>query len=155
MECQVPKSLKHEHEELHVELVEATMETGAVGEAARAVSKALYPHFMKEEEYALPPLGILCMLKGELPVSDVKNVLVMIARLKAELSNLHEEHKTIVTGLRHLSDAARQENKQDYAQLAHKFVLHAQMEEEVLYPAVIMIGEYLKNQFAQRMKHQA
>jgi hypothetical protein len=31
-----------------------------------------------------------------------------------------------------------------YAQLAQKLILHAQLEEEVLYPASIVVGEYLK-----------
>jgi iron-sulfur cluster repair protein YtfE (RIC family) len=144
MEFQVPKSLKHEHEVLLLELVEATMEPGAVGEAAKEVSKVLYPHFMKEEEYAMPPLGILGMNAEGKPFPKMERIIAMAARLKAELGKMHEEHKTIVTLLHTLSYAATKANKPRYTRFYEKFVLHVQVEEEVLYPAAIMIGEYLK-----------
>jgi hypothetical protein len=44
---------------LHARLVEATKERGAVGEAAREVARLLHPHFVREEEFALPPLALL------------------------------------------------------------------------------------------------
>ena len=57
-----PPSLKHEHEELHAELVSGTKAGGKTGAAAQAVARVLHAHFVKEEEYALPPLGLLAML---------------------------------------------------------------------------------------------
>ncbi|MDZ7260614.1 MAG: hypothetical protein ONB05_00640 [candidate division KSB1 bacterium] len=62
MKFEIPKPLKMEHEELHAELVRATKVGGEIGEAAKAVAEILHPHFVKEEEYALPPLGILSLL---------------------------------------------------------------------------------------------
>ena len=56
MDFEIPKSIKLEHEELHEDLEEATMESGSVGDAAKAVQEVLQPHFLKEEEFALPPL---------------------------------------------------------------------------------------------------
>ena len=47
-----------EHDELHADLVKATKAGGQAGEAAKAVAKVLHNHFHKEEEYALPPLGL-------------------------------------------------------------------------------------------------
>ena len=46
-----------EHEELHAELGALTKAPGRVGEAARNVATLLHPHFVKEEEYALPLVG--------------------------------------------------------------------------------------------------
>jgi hypothetical protein len=57
MECTIPRLLQLEHEELHTALVKATAIEGKVGEAARTVAALLHPHFVKEEEYALPPLA--------------------------------------------------------------------------------------------------
>jgi hypothetical protein len=54
------------------------------------------------------------------------------------------EHKAIVARLEGLTDAARKARKYAYVSFAEKLVLHAQMEEEVLYPAAILIGEYLR-----------
>jgi hypothetical protein len=58
MTVTIPEPLKEEHDELHGELVRATKEPGAVGEAAKQVARLLHPHFVAEEEYALPPLGL-------------------------------------------------------------------------------------------------
>ena len=58
----IPTSLKLEHEELHADLVKATQAGGRVGDAAKAVASVLHDHFVKEEEFALPPLGLLSAL---------------------------------------------------------------------------------------------
>ena len=74
MNIQIPFALKAEHEELHEELKRATKAGGRTGVAAKAVATLMHPHFMKEEEYALPPLGLLGQLsKGRLDaaMSDV------------------------------------------------------------------------------------
>jgi len=59
MMLKTPLSLKAEHDELHAQLGQAIEAGGATGEAAAKVAKALHLHFLKEEEYALPPLGLL------------------------------------------------------------------------------------------------
>ena len=59
MDFEIPSALKAEHEELHAELIAAIDSGGAVGDAAKAVADLLHPHFVKEEAYALPPLGLL------------------------------------------------------------------------------------------------
>ena len=56
------------------------------------------------------------------------------------------EHREIVARLKTLTEVALKENKLDYVQFAEKLSLHAQTEEEVLYPAAILVGEYLKLQ---------
>jgi hypothetical protein len=144
MEFAVPRTLKIEHEELHEQLRKATRESGAVGEAAQAVAKVMHPHFVKEEEYALPPLGLLAAVaRGEV-TSDMAPVLVMTERLKAELPQMLAEHKSIVGALENLAAVARREDKPEYAEFAETLILHAQTEEEVSYPAAILVGEYLK-----------
>jgi hypothetical protein len=117
MEFKVPEELALEHEELHKQLVKAIEEGGKVGEAAKAVTDVLHPHFEKEEEYAPPPLGLLSPIV---------------------------EHKRIVAALDNLIDVAKKENKTQFAQFAEKLKLHAKTEEQVLYPSAILIGEYLK-----------
>ena len=62
MDFKTPRPLKAEHEELHVELERATRIDGKVGEEARNVAKLMHPHFLKEERYAMPPLGLLRLL---------------------------------------------------------------------------------------------
>lgn len=144
MEFQIPQSLQVEHEELHAELVKATQAGGKTGDAAKAVANILHPHFMKEEEFALPPLGLLSHLAEGRVTSEMKNVIEMTDKLKAELHQMHQEHKAIVAALKTLIDTAKEEKKMEYVHFAEKLMLHAQTEEEVLYPTSLLIGEYLK-----------
>ena len=144
MDFKIPPPLKIEHEELHAELVKATQAGGKIGEAAKAVAEVLHPHFLKEEEYALPPLGLLHRLAEGEATSEMAGVFRMTDRLKTLLPQLLKEHQAIVAALQNLRETANHEKKSDYARFAEKLILHAQTEEEVLYPASILIGEYLK-----------
>ncbi|MBI4292713.1 MAG: hemerythrin domain-containing protein [Betaproteobacteria bacterium] len=144
MEFEIPKPLKAEHEELHSTLVQATREPGPTGAAAQAVAALLHPHFVKEEEYALPPLGLLPSLAKGHVTPDMASVLPMTDKLKAHLDEMLAEHKSIVGALDHLADVAKREGKSEYAEFAEKLILHAQSEEQVSYPTTILIGEYIK-----------
>jgi hemerythrin HHE cation binding domain-containing protein len=140
----IPQSLKAEHEELHGELAQATKAGGRTGQAAQAVARLMHPHFLKEEEYALPPLGLLAELaKGKIE-TRMAAVLTMTDKLEAELPTMLLEHKEIVAALEDLIDAAKAENKPDYARFADKLMAHARTEEEVTYPTALLIGRYLK-----------
>lgn len=144
MELKTPQSLKLEHEELHAQLARATKASGATGEAAKTVAKALHPHFLKEEEYALPPLGLLPILAEGKSLPEIDVAVEMTDRLKADLNHMLLEHKEIVAALKALTEAAKLEGKDEFVHFAEKLTLHAQTEEEVLYPASILVGQYLK-----------
>ncbi|MND04072.1 hypothetical protein D3C83_241840 [compost metagenome] len=53
-----------------------------------------------------------------------------------------------MTALKKLIAVAKKEKKLEHAHFAEKLMLHAKTEEEVLYPAAILIGEYLKLRLA-------
>src|SRR5512139_2838117 len=114
MEFQIPPSLKAEHEELHGELARATKAGGRTGEAAKAVAKLMHPHFVKEEEYALPPLGLLAALSSGKIEGDMAEVLKMTDKLEGELPHMIAEHKEITIALERLVAAATAENKPEY-----------------------------------------
>ena len=108
MNPKVPESLKLEHEELHAELARATKAGGKTGEAAKAVAGVLHNHFLKEEEFALPPIGLLAALaRGEVD-EEMRDVLVMTERLKAELPEMLREHQAVVAALEQLTAAAEE-----------------------------------------------
>lgn len=144
MEITIPQPLKSEHDELHEELVKATNAGGKIAEAAKAVAALLHPHFVKEEAYALPPLGLLPRLAEGNITPEMEQVLLMTERLKAELPQMLQEHQAIVAALKTLADVAKQEQLTEYVRFAEKLLLHAQTEEDVLYPTTILIGEYMK-----------
>lgn len=140
----IPQPLKHEHDALHADLVKATQAGGATAASAKKVAHLLHPHFVQEEAFAMPPLGALALLaRGELP-PDAASILAMAQRLKAELPRMLAEHETIVGALEDLSAAARSEGNPDVALFAERLKLHARTEEEVFYPAAILVGDVLK-----------
>jgi hypothetical protein len=144
MELVVPASLRMEHQEVHRELAAATKMSGPVGEAARAAAKVLHPHFVDEEAFALPPLALLGPLAGGELVSEAVAAIAMAARLKAELPRMLAEHRAIAAALERLAKAARSAGDVEVLRLAEKIAAHAKAEEEVMYPAAILVGEHLK-----------
>jgi hypothetical protein len=140
----IPKPLKVEHDELHEALVRATKAPGAAGQAAKEVARLLHPHFVLEEEFALPPLGLLApVARGETPAA-AGQALAMAERLRKELPRMLEEHRAIVGALETLIAAAKREGQPEIARFAENLMLHAQTEEEVLYPATLVLGEVLR-----------
>lgn len=108
----------------------------------------LHNHFVKEEEYALPPLGLLVSLSQGKFEAEMAEVLKMTDKLEAELPTMLAEHQEIVAALEKLINAARAENKPDVVHFAEKLMLHAQAEEQVSYPTALMIGRYVKSKLA-------
>lgn len=140
----IPEPLKKEHKELHSELVKGQSAGGATEENAKAVAELLYPHLVKEEQFALPLLGLLSIAaNGKLP-TQMRQALAMADRLKRELPEMLREHQAVLAALKKLSAAAKRENKMEYVRFAEKLALHAKTEEEVLYPASLLVGELLK-----------
>lgn len=149
MRLRIPTPLVEEHEELHATLVKLTRAGGKVGEAARAVAALLHPHFVKEEEYALPPLGLLTALAEGRVTPEMRDVLPMTDRLRTELPRMLAEHRAVVDALRGLAAAAKQEGNPEAARFATALELHASSEEQVLYPAAILVGDYVRARLGQ------
>jgi hypothetical protein len=143
-EAHIPHSLATEHAELHHQLQEAMNSGGATAESASIVAERLAPHFAKEEQYALPPLTTLPDLAQGQTVAESDRVIELADKLKAELPQMLTEHKAIVMALDELAVAAQAEGKTGAIEFTEKLRLHAQNEEEILYPAAILVGEHLK-----------
>jgi len=140
-----PSSVRAEHAELQSELAVAANFRGRLGEAARAVATTLGPHFIKEEKYVLPPLGILPVLAaGKIP-HNAEEIRAIAERLEPELEQMTREHRAIVASLKRFAEIAEEEGRTDLVQLAIKVKFHAANEEEVLYPAAVLVGKYLKH----------
>lgn len=150
MKFEIPRPMKIEHDELHDMLRQATKEPGELGAAALAVAKLMHPHFVKEEEYALPPLGLLRSLLDGNVTPGMAEVLSLTDKLKAELPQMLAEHKLIVTALEELSAAAERAGKREYVDFSKALTLHAQTEEEVAYPTAILIGDYVREKLRSR-----
>jgi hypothetical protein len=71
-------------------------------------------------------------------------ILPITRRLKAELPLMLLEHKDIVSALQRFVSEARERGREEYEACATALLLHAEQEEEVHYPAAVLVGEYLE-----------
>ncbi|HKT31650.1 MAG TPA: hemerythrin domain-containing protein [Gammaproteobacteria bacterium] len=140
----IPDSVIAEHAALHAELEQIIHSGGKTGQAAQAVAAVLEPHFVKEEKYALPPLALLGDLAGGKLSPQMAAILPLTDELKRSLPQMLAEHQQIVTALNHLSAVAKAEHKTDAERFAHELIHHAQTEEQITYPAAILVGEYVR-----------
>jgi hypothetical protein len=145
-ETGIPASLSIEHRELHATLEAITKLPGTTGMAALRVAELMSGHFRSEEEFAMPPLALLRPLAEDRWVpGSAPAVIAMSDRLKADWPKMLHEHQEIREALAVLAGEARAERRPDVLQFVEKLKLHAQQEEEILYPAAILVGEYLKS----------
>jgi iron-sulfur cluster repair protein YtfE (RIC family) len=146
----IPQSLQTEHREIHNALAEGTKVPGRVGAAAKELAAVLDPHFERENQIALPPLGLLRPLAaGEIP-AGLKEALAMTDALRKELPRMLDEHKKIRAATEKLRAAAREEKARAYEEFAEKLAAHAQMEEEIMYPAAILVGDIIRARMPQK-----
>ena len=143
MEITIPHAIQAEHRKLHAELAKVMTLGGKTKEAAQAVEAVLHPHFLAEEEFAMPPLGALRAAAANENVGEAPRIIELSSRLRADLPRMLEEHRGIVNALAGLEQAAEEERQPRALAFAEKLRAHAEMEEEVLYPAAIVVGDYL------------
>ena len=142
MGIQVPVSLKSGHEAIHAALKRASAEPGALGETARSIARIMSGHIMREEKFALRPLGLLRALsRGETP-AELAEVAKLAQAFRLELPQMIDEHRQIAEALHLLASNAEAAGKPEYVALAEDMLMHAHIEEDVLYPAAMLIGKY-------------
>jgi len=144
MTMTIPEPLRIEHEEVYAEVRKmADGADGRLGELMQKLIERLDTHFHHEELYALPPLGMLDQVVMGKDV-DAQPIIEMADRLRTDLARMFAEHQGIVREIERLCDVAKSEGRPEYVDFGRRLQLHARMEEEVLYPAAILLGEYLK-----------
>ncbi len=144
MKFDIPQALTREHEGLHEQLHRASEAGGAVAAAARDLIEVMHPHFVREEEIAMPPLALLGPLsRGEF-TAEMDPVVELTDALADELPKMLGEHQRIRAAVRRLADAAQAAGRQDIVAFCDDLGLHARTEEEVLYPAALLVGELVR-----------
>ena len=143
-ELQIPEALQHEHQEVEAALRLATETPGEVGAAAREVERLLRPHFRREEEIALRPLGLLPQLVRNEPIRVPDWLLPMTDSLRAELPEMMDDHKVVHHAVQKLGQAATTAGDARAVQVAQRLARHARAEEEIYYPMAVLIGEVVQ-----------
>jgi hypothetical protein len=144
MELKTPTPLKSEHQALYAEINKAAKLGDRTGNATRLVARLIERHFAKEEEFVLPPLGLLPDLAEGTIEPQMAAAITMAAKLHDQLPDLLAEQRVIVAALEELMATAESEGHAELVGFAEKLMLHEEIEEHVSYPTAILIGKYLQ-----------
>jgi hypothetical protein len=140
----IPATIREEHEEIRAELASAAKLAGRTGLAARALAALLQPHFDREEQIALPPLSLLGPLSRNERVTSAAWVLPMTDSLRREMPRMLRDHVAIRAATQRLATVAQAEGQPTVVRFADKLTAHARTEEEILYPAAIVVGDLMR-----------
>ena len=141
---EVPASIKREHEYLLSEITKITLLGDSTAKAAMKLKELMQHHFSEEEDYVLPSLGLLpALAEGQIP-SHSKEVISLAEKLRAQWVHMNVEHQLIKAHMAELIRAADKENHAGITSLEQEITKHVAIEEEVLFPAALLVGEYLK-----------
>ena len=140
----VPSSLKQQHESLIGKLSEFTSFGDSTARAALKLKDLMQHHFTEEEDYVLPPLGVLPLLaSGKLP-DDSKRLIELIERLKTNSTHIIAEHQMVKAFVDELMLVAAKEKHPEIIGFENELYTHAMEEEEIFFPTVLLIGEFLR-----------
>jgi hypothetical protein len=140
----VPKALLRGHDEARAELVRATMEGGRVAKAGKRLAELCLPHFEHEEATVFPVLALLPYVEQGNLRPEMLDVMPLIHKFRAKHDAISDHHQLIVSAIENLLKAAREEMNREVAEFAHSMRVHERIEDEVIYPTVVLIGKYLQ-----------
>lgn len=140
---EVPASILREHAYLLQKIDEIARLQDSTGIKAKEISSLMKNHFQEEEDFVFPPLGLLPSLsEGTLP-AQTPDVIMLIERFESESAHMSAEHQLIKALMDELLRSAMKEAHPEVRVLADALHKHAAIEEEVLFPTVVLIGAYL------------
>jgi hypothetical protein len=147
-ELNVPSALLRDHDEARTVFVRATMAGGRIATAARRVAQLCLSHFEHEENSVFPVLALLPYLRQGNLRPEMMEVMPLITAFRAKQALVDDHHQLIGSAIENLLQAARKEKNREIAQLAYKLSLHERIEDEVIFPTVVLIGKYLQEKLA-------
>lgn len=136
-----PESLREEHEAFIDGLKSRSTSKGETGAALGRLLKLLEPHVEREDELVLPLLGALHGVAAGLPLESSGAVMRLYERYAGQYGNMFAEHLPIRQALKSAKAAARKEGRDDVVEILDALAHHSRVEEEVLYPAALLIGK--------------
>lgn len=135
-----PESLAEEHHELFHKLGKLAAEKGETRREVKELLTVLEPHFEKEEEAAMPLLGALRPLSEGKVVRDPSEVSSLHRKFTSEYPEMLEEHNQVRRLIDNVRNAAKKAQDENALTMMDELEHHAAVEEEVLYPAAMLVG---------------
>ncbi|HEU4697848.1 MAG TPA: hemerythrin domain-containing protein [Gemmatimonadales bacterium] len=140
----IPSAVRAEHAQLTTALNLACRAPGERGRSARALAAVLAPHFDVEENLAFPSLGLLAPLAANLPLAEFDVALARTDSLREALPALYREHLRLASAIARLDAAGRAAGDSSIGDLVAALRHHDALEEEVLLPAAVLVGEVVR-----------
>jgi hypothetical protein len=144
----VPSALRRDHDEARAELVRATLEGGRIAKAGKRVAQLCLPHFEHEEKNIFPVLALLPYLAAKKLRPEMMEVMPLISDYRANHDMIRDRHQSILAAIEELLYASNKQKNRQFADLAYNLKIHEDIETEVIYPTVIVIGNMLQEKFA-------
>jgi len=149
MDLETPLSLQKEHEDLHSQMAEVRKLGGKTSQALERLVETMHHHFVYEEERAMPVLALIkeLALKPHPPVIDqnlAKKAIKLADDWADKYNDMVKAHEKICKAAEELAEVALEENQTAAVEFSDMLINHAHVEEDVIYPAVILVGKYLK-----------
>jgi len=138
----IPEALRLDHADLCAALAGIAADPGPIGAAALRLARLCVPHFEQEEHVVFPVFGLL----RDLATADVRPEMAELLPLISEFhaSQVGREHQMIVAAVQALQQAARAEDCSQVLAFTNRLQDHERIEDEVIYPAVNLVGKYLR-----------
>jgi hemerythrin-like domain-containing protein len=136
----VPKSLKEEHEAFIDGLRSHSTKKDQTGVAVGQLLKLLEPHIEKEDQRLLPLLGALGEIAAGQPLENPTAVMRAYEKYAAQYPSMFAEHLPIKESIRRARRLAKKGGYGDVVDVLDALAHHSRVEEEVLYPAALLVG---------------
>ncbi len=149
MELETPISLQKEHEDLHSQIAKIRKLGGKTSQALERLVEVMHHHFIYEEEKSFPVLALIkdLALNPHPPKVDpeiAKEAIKLALYLETHYDDMVKEHDKVNKAAEELAEVALDEDKASAVEFCEILKNHAKVEEEVTYPAVILVGRYLR-----------
>lgn len=149
MDLVTPPSLQKEHEDLHSQIAKTRALGGKTSQALERLVEVMHHHFVYEEEKSLPVLALIkdLALNPHPPKIDpatAKKAIELALYLETHYDDMVAEHEKVNKAAEELAEVALDEDKVAAIEFSDMLKNHAQVEEEVTYPAIILVGKYLR-----------
>ena len=141
---EAPRAIQLREEAITSGLRRAVETGGKTAQAAELLATILRPYLAKERLDLLQPLALLRPLACGECSAAMAEVLPQIEQLEQDQHKLRVERATILSAIKLLVAAAREEDKSEHVRFIEQLLFRSWLDESVFIPLAILIGRYIR-----------